>query len=133
MKILITIVWLVFIFPLQEKIYAFSSNDVDAIDSLTLDEHMKSQGAEEKIYDCKPVIKIEPRYPTSAYELGEEATVNLNFRVDNNMFAESIEVLDQKNSSLFEIQAINSLKKWMFNKKDIGKLCTIKIEFRLEQ
>lgn len=80
---------------------------------------------------CEPVIRIDAKYPVRAYQNKEEAHVVLQFKINQQMFAESITVINSTVDPEFRFQAIEAVKKWMFNKVDVGKTCKTVVQFNL--
>lgn len=64
--------------------------------------------------DLRPIVRIEPRYPSSALENNIKGHVKLTFTVKANGSTENIRVVESVPEGVFDSTSIAALKKWKY-------------------
>ena len=84
--------------------------------------------------DIQPIVRIEPRFPSTAARKGIEGWVKLSFSVNKLGGVEDVTVVESKPRRIFDKEAKRAVKKWKYKPKVVDGVALIRkgIEVHLE-
>lgn len=89
--------------------------------------------------DARPVVRINPKYPTGAARDGVEGWVKLRFDINEIGGVTNIEVIDAEPKRVFNKAARQALRKWKYRAKSedgktmVQKGLTVQLDFNMNQ
>ncbi len=89
--------------------------------------------------EARPVVRINPKYPTGAARDGVEGWVKLRFDINEIGGVTNIEVIDAEPKRVFNKAARQALRKWKYRAKSadgktmVQKGLTVQLDFNMNQ
>lgn len=79
-----------------------------------------------------PLSTQRPQIPESAYRRGIEGWVQVVFTVNTEGRVQDIKIVDAQPKGVFEAAAVSGVSTWLYERSDVAREVTQKIEFKLE-
>lgn len=92
-----------------------------------------------KSNEARPIVRVNPKYPSDAIRKGVEGWVKLAFDINKVGKVVNISVLDAQPKRIFNKAAKQALRKWKYQAKSVEgkavyqKARTVQLDFKMEQ
>ncbi|WP_158678066.1 M56 family metallopeptidase [Pseudoalteromonas sp. T1lg23B] len=84
--------------------------------------------------EVRPIMRIEPAYPSEAANAGQTGYVTLQFTIDGRGHTNNIEVIDAQPQGVFEQSAINALRQWQYTPaSNTSELYTVQLDYAMNE
>lgn len=121
------------------------SNDALALTYKSVQISLTGKGTTFKKYEgmgdkeARPIVRVNPKYPTDAMRKGTEGWVILAFDINKVGKVVNISVIDSQPKRIFDKAAKHALRKWKYQAKSVDgqavyqKARTVQLDFSMEQ